>query len=125
MAPPVLSCISKKQREQNGFNTFKEWIEQYNHEYIGSSLHKYVKNYCGKESMWSNPYQNHFAREEANELFEKFVRSNEVLMKCIPQLENKVLGCWCESDCHGEVLIKLYNESESKIEKVWVNHLMC
>ena len=110
MAPPVLTCISKKQREKHGFTTFKEWIEKYNHEYIGPSLHKYVRNYCGKESMWSNPYQSNFAREEANALFEKFVRSNEVLMKCIPQLENKVLGCWCDSDCHGEVLIKLYIE---------------
>ena len=114
MAPPTLKCIKKNQREKDGFNTFKEWIEQFNHEYIGPSLHKYVKNYCGKESMWSNPYQNHFRKEEANELFEKFVRSNEVLMKYIPQLENKVLGCWCNSDCHGEVLIKLYNERVDK-----------
>jgi hypothetical protein len=110
MTPPVLKCITKDQREKDGFKSFKEWLEHYNHEYIGHSLHKYVKNYSGKESMWSNPYQPHFGRNEANELFENFVRNNEVLKKCIPYLENKVLGCWCNSDCHGEVLIKLYNE---------------
>ena len=104
MAPPILKCISKAQKEKDGFKFFNEWINYYNHEYIGSSLHKYVKNYTGKETMWSNPYQSHFARDEANEIFEKFVRSSEVLMKCIPTLENKVLGCWCSSDCHGEIL---------------------
>ena len=110
MSPPILKCITKDQREKDGFKTFKEWLEHYNHEYIGHSLHKYVKNYSGKESMWRNPYQSHFDRNEANELFENFVRNNEVLKKCIQYLENKVLGCWCNSNCHGEVLIKLYNE---------------
>ena len=122
MAAPILKCVTKVQREKDGFKSFKGWIEHDNHEYIGGNLHKYVKDYKGKESMWINPYQFHFPKAEANILFEKFIRSNEVLMKCIPHLKNKELGCWCEplsvsngevitlSGCHGEVLIKLYNE---------------
>ena len=110
MASPVLRCINREEREKDGFNSFKEWVEKYDHEYIGPSIYKYIKNYSGKESMWRNPYQAHFPRDVANDLFEKFVRSNEEMMKRIPYLKNKVLGCWCESDCHGEVLIKLYNE---------------
>ena len=117
MSPPVLSCINREQREKAGIKSFKDWIGMYNHEYIGPSVYKYIRNYMGRESMWKNPYQAQFPRDEANVLFEKFVRSNEVLMKQIPYLENKVLGCWCESDCHGEVLIKLYHEYKNETKK--------
>ena len=117
MSPPVLKCINREQREKDGFKSFKQWVEHYNHEYIGPSVYKYIRNYMGRESMWKNPYQAQFPRDEANVLFEKFVRSNEVLMKQIPYLENKVLGCWCESDCHGEVLIKLYHEYKNETKK--------
>ena len=34
-----------------------------------------------------------------------------------PYLENKVLGCWCESGCHGEVLIKLYHEYKNETKE--------
>ena len=122
MTAPVLKCITRDHREKDGFASFKAWIDDPNNVYIGCNLHKYVKNYCGKESMWSNLYQSHFPNDEANKLFEKFIRSNTVLMESIPSLENKVLGCWCSplsdcngevitlSGCHGEVLLKLYNE---------------
>ena len=77
-----------------------------------------------EEGMWMNPYRAHFPKAEANELFEKFIRSHPNLLSCIPSLANTVLGCWCEplydsngevitlSECHGDVLIKLYNEYE-------------
>ena len=119
MSPPVLRSVNREHREKQGYKSFKEWLEQYNHVYIGPSVYKYVKNYGGRECIWMNPYQAHFPRDEANELFEKFVRSNEALMNQLDYLENKVLGCWCTSDsvCHGEVLIKLYNEKKAEAEK--------
>ena len=122
MSAPVLKCIAKDQREKDGYKSFKAWIDDPKNVYIGPHLHKYVKNYNGKESMWMNPYQAHFPKAEANKLFENFIRSHAVLYNCIPSLENKVPGCWCEpltssngevitlSECHGDVLIKLYNE---------------
>ena len=122
MSPPVLKCIAKEQREKDGYKTFKAWIEDPKNVYIGPHLHKYVKNYNGKESLWMNPYQAHFPKAEANKLFEELIRSNQILMNSIPSLANKVLGCWCEAlydsngevitlkECHGEVLIGLYNE---------------
>ena len=121
---PVLKCIAKDHREKDGYKTFKAWIEDPKNVYIGPHIHKYVKNYNGKESMWMNPYQAHFPRAEANKLFEKLIRSNQVLMNSIPSLANQVLGCWCEplydsngevitlKECHGDVLIGLYNEYE-------------
>ena len=116
MSSPVLKCLTKDQREKEGYKTFKAWIEDPKNVYIGPHLHKYVKNYRGKESLWMNPYQAHFPKAEANTLFENFIRSNDVLMQAIPTLANKVLGCWCEpngaSECHGDVLLKLYYEYE-------------
>ena len=117
MSPPVLKSVNREHREKQGYKSFKEWLEQYNHVYIGPSVYKYVKNYGGRECIWMNPYQAHFPRDVANDLFEKFVRSNEALMNQLDYLENKVLGCWCTSDCHGEVLIKLYNEKKAEAEK--------
>ena len=39
------------------------------------------------------------------------------MIKKLTELENKVLGCWCENKelCHGQVLIKLYREFTEKI----------
>ena len=51
MSPPVLKCINRDHRENQGYKSFKEWLEQYNHVYIGPSLYKYVKNFGGKESV--------------------------------------------------------------------------
>ena len=122
MVPPVLKCIAKEQREKDGYKTFKAWIEDPKNIYIGPHIHKYVQNYKGKECMWMNPYQAHFPKTEANTLFENIIRRNDVLMHAIPSLANKVLGCWCEpvydsngevktlSECHGKILIDLYNE---------------
>ena len=96
MSSPVLKCLTKDQREKEGYKTFKAWIEDPKNVYIGPQLHKYVKNYMGKESLWMNPYQAHFPKAEAYKLFENFIRSNDVLMQAIPTLANKVLGCLCE-----------------------------
>ena len=40
------------------------------------------------------------------------------MIKKLTELENKVLGCWCENMelCHGQVLIKLYRELHSQGE---------
>ena len=41
-----------------------------------------------------------------------FLRCYPHLIEQLPELENKVLGCWCENSklCHGSILIKLYHE---------------
>ena len=73
--PPVLKCIGREQREADGYKTFKDRLEKYQHEYIGPSVFKYVQNYGGKESLWINPYQAHFRRDIANKMY------NSELMK--------------------------------------------
>ena len=51
VSKPVLKCIVKDHREKDGYKSFKAWIDDPKNVYIGPHLHKYVKNYNGKESM--------------------------------------------------------------------------
>lgn len=69
--------------------------------------------YIGRPSKWGNPYVigKDGTREEVIKKYEEHVRSSKVLMRALPSLEGKVLGCWCPPrPCHGEVLIKLLEE---------------
>ena len=69
--------------------------------------------YIGRPSKWGNPYiiGKDGTREEVIKKYEEHVRSSKILMRALPSLEGKVLGCWCPPrPCHGEVLIKLLEE---------------
>lgn len=69
--------------------------------------------YIGRPSKWGNPYiiGPDGTREEVIQKYEEHVRSSKILMRALPSLEGKVLGCWCPPrPCHGEVLIKLLEE---------------
>lgn len=69
--------------------------------------------YIGRPSKWGNPYVigPDGTREEVIQKYEEHVRSSKILMRALPSLEGKVLGCWCPPrPCHGEVLIKLLEE---------------
>lgn len=64
------------------------------------------------QSKWHNPYTitNSGSREQAIEKFEKYLLSNPQLMKELPELKGKTLGCWCYPEaCHGNILVKLVN----------------
>lgn len=47
------------------------------------------------------------------EKYEAYVRSRPDLMARLPELKGKALGCWCKprKHCHGDVLVKLVNET--------------
>jgi len=69
----------------------------------------------GLVSPWGNPF--HMAREEDREavvlLYEVYIRNNPELMRRLPELKGKRLGCYCKPKaCHGDVLVKLVNELE-------------
>ena len=113
MTTPVLKCVKREEREKDGFCCFKEWVETPSHIYIGCNIRKYLKDYNKKDSIWCNPFITYdLSREETNKYYETFVRSNPHMIKKLTELENKVLGCWCENMelCHGQVLVNLYNE---------------
>lgn len=69
--------------------------------------------YIGRPSKWGNPYIIGVdgTREEVLQKYEEHVRSSPILMRALPSLDGKVLGCWCHpKPCHGDILIKLLEE---------------
>ena len=77
--------------------------------------------YIGRPSKWGNPFSHKegtlaefkvSSREEAVRKFEEYLISNEDLMKDLPSLKGKVLGCWCKPKaCHGDILVKYIDAS--------------
>lgn len=75
--------------------------------------------YIGRGSVWGNPYSHkegtlaeHVvgSRTEAVQKYEEYLLSNEDLMRRLPELKGKILGCWCKpKSCHGDILLKYAN----------------
>lgn len=75
--------------------------------------------YIGRPSIWGNPYthksgtQAEFvvsSREEAVAKYKEYILNNPQLLKELPKLKGKVLGCWCKpQSCHGDILAELAN----------------
>ena len=76
--------------------------------------------YIGRPSIWGNPFSHldgtlaQFkvkTRKESIERFEIWINTQPELLKRLPELKGKILGCWCAPKaCHGEVLWRLANE---------------
>lgn len=77
--------------------------------YIGRGL------LAGKErfvpSKWANPYSvKRYGRAQALKRYERMIRGGP-LWDELPELEGKVLACWCKPEpCHGDVLLRLIEE---------------
>jgi hypothetical protein len=82
--------------------------------YIGRACNKGGWNLA--QSKWHNPFTvyNVGSVEKAISLYESYIRGNPELLKQLPELQNRVLGCWCKNKpndpCHGDVLVRLVNE---------------
>lgn len=69
--------------------------------------------YIGRPSKWGNPYiiGPDGDREEVIKKYEEHIRNSKILMRALPELVGKTLGCWCPpKQCHGDVLLKLLRE---------------
>ena len=79
----------------------KKWIKEPNNIYIGRRTKE-----C-KPSKWRNPFKitRRKSRRKVVRLFDKYLQRNKKLANSIPELKDKVLGCWCAPKrCHGQVL---------------------
>ena len=75
--------------------------------------------YIGRGSRWGNPYSHKVgtlaehvvgSRAEAIQKFEEYLLSNEELMRSLPELKGKILGCFCKpKSCHGDILLRYAN----------------
>ena len=78
--------------------------------------------YIGRPSKWGNPFthikdkktQAKFVvetRKESIENYREWILSQPELLKDLPELKGKVLGCWCKpKSCHGDILVELINK---------------
>lgn len=102
------------------YNNIKEWMNDPNNVYIGRGRIVFIDGirYPPEDSIWANPFQIKYyisdkieeqeAREIVIQKYKEYITGNETLMKRLPELKNKTLGCWCfPSVCHGDVLLEL------------------
>ena len=113
--PPHCISLKKKFLAPRGFESFKEWNANPNHLYIGRSVTHHIPE--AVESKWHNPYHKDDVggADNAVKMYEEYLRNKEELLNCISELEGKELGCWCKpGPCHGDVLIRVFNEMAEK-----------
>nr|DBA11589.1 TPA_asm: ORF49 [Malaco herpesvirus 2] len=86
--------------------------------YIGREIHRGGWNL--PQSDWANPFtiERCGSAKEAVRCYENYIRNKRPdLLRRIPELDRKTLGCWCKpGPCHGDILIKLFEEYQSKNE---------
>jgi len=68
--------------------------------------------YIGRPSKWGNPFEigKNVSRNEVIAKYKEYLLNNPKLLADIPELEGKILGCWCKpSKCHGDILAEMAN----------------
>ena len=73
--------------------------------------------YIGRPGPWGNPYVigKHGGRAQVIASYRGYVTSTPRLMKQLPELRGRRLGCYCAPlPCHGDVLVELIEELERK-----------
>ena len=111
--------------------TFVEWWFKSKSVYIGKDLDEHLQDDEAEESIWKNPFHYQFGiftKDEVLKCYEQHVRTN--LWEDLDALAGCELGCFCypSQRCHGDVLIKLYQEkvnlNKTVIPETW-NCIIC
>ena len=114
---PKRFCLKKENLQDNGYKTLKSWIYTRNNVYIANGKKKYCPS-ADKDSKWENPYSLwNYNEQESLKFYEEHIRSKDYLMRSIPFLAGKNLGCWCQPEyeyCHANILIKIFEEMKNK-----------
>lgn len=66
--------------------------------------------YIGRGSKWGNPFciGKDGDRTLVIKKYQEYLKNNPNLLKCLPELRGKTLGCWCSPQaCHGDILAAL------------------
>jgi hypothetical protein len=106
--------VKKKELNKVGYKDFADWASNENTLYIGRNMSFYVKG--ATRSKWANPFSvKKYGREECLRLYEQHIRNDKELYNSLDEIRGKELGCWCNPEsCHGDILIKLLAEKDSK-----------
>lgn len=63
--------------------------------------------YIGRPSKWGNPFiiGVHGKRQEVINKYQLWLSEQDNLLKVLPELFNKKIGCYCKPQiCHGDIL---------------------
>ena len=78
--------------------------------------------YVGRGSKWGNPYAigEHGTRDEVIEAYRRFlwkqIRSGDVTIEDLLELDGKRLGCFCKPQaCHGDVIAKAVEWGKAQV----------
>lgn len=66
-----------------------------------------------RRTKWGNPFilDKDGDRETVIKKYKTYLLNNESLMKALPELKDKILGCWCKPlACHGDILVEMVNK---------------
>jgi len=73
--------------------------------------------YIGRPSIWGNPFSHRHdsiattivsSRDEAIDRYRTWIQTQPFLLRQLPTLKGKTLGCWCKPrSCHGDILAEL------------------
>jgi len=66
--------------------------------------------FIGRPSKWGNPYAigRDGSRTQVIQKYRVWVMNQPQLMASLPELRDKILGCYCKPlACHGDVLVDL------------------
>jgi len=69
--------------------------------------------YIGRPSKWSNPFKIPWdgSREDVINKYEAYIMSHPDLINSLPELQGKILGCWCKPKaCHGDILVRMIED---------------
>jgi hypothetical protein len=76
-----------------------------------------------RTTIWGNPYSHKDGtlakykvntRKEAIEKYKEYILNSPELLAKLPELQDKVLGCWCKPlACHGDILVELIEKNNT------------
>ena len=116
---PKRNCVKKEFLKLEG-TSLSKWVQEPKHLYIHRNLSFHLKKKGISDSIWYKDIKElqKFVNDEDEDylnMYEKCIRQTPQLWNSLDNLENKVLGCWCEPSqpCHADVLIKLFNDKKN------------
>lgn len=77
--------------------------------------------YIGRGSKWGNPFKigEHGSRKEVIEKYVEWIKTQPLLLAALPELKDKVLGCWCSPQaCHGDILVEMADAQTEYIKRI-------
>ena len=111
--------VKKDNLRSLGYDSLRDWLKEPSHIYIGRDV-TYVDG--AKQSKWHNPFKTtKYTPVQCLTMYKKMVESNKELMKALPELKGKTLGCWCRGKgeannpnvlCHGDILYQMVQKLE-------------